>query len=51
MAIEGYRSRSFGAAQLRRMLGFETRMEVDRFLQDHPGRLRARPRRYCSGDM
>ena len=35
MAIEGYRSRRLGAAQIRRMLGFETRIEVDSFLKAH----------------
>ena len=35
MALEGYRTGRLGAAQVRRMLGFETRMEVDAFLKDH----------------
>ncbi|MGH9455731.1 MAG: UPF0175 family protein, partial [Terriglobia bacterium] len=29
LAIEGYRSRVLSRAQVRRMLGFETRAEVD----------------------
>jgi Uncharacterised protein family (UPF0175) len=35
LAIEGYRSRAPSAAQVRRMLGFQTRMEVDAFLKQH----------------
>ncbi|MGP8247747.1 MAG: UPF0175 family protein [Bryobacteraceae bacterium] len=35
LALEGYRSRALTAAQLRRLLGFETRMQVDAFLKDH----------------
>lgn len=35
IALEGYRSRQLTAAQVRRMLGFETRMEVDAFLKEH----------------
>ena len=35
LAVEGYRARVLTAAQLRRMLGFQTRMEVDAFLKQH----------------
>jgi len=35
LALEAYRSRALTAAQLRRMLGFVTRMEVDAFLKEH----------------
>jgi len=35
LAIEGYRTGALTAAQLRRMLGFDTRMQVDAFLKDH----------------
>jgi hypothetical protein len=35
IALEGYRERKLTAAQLRRMLGYQTRMEVDGFLKDH----------------
>ena len=35
LAIEGYRSRALTAAQLRRFLVFETRMQVDAFLKEH----------------
>jgi Uncharacterised protein family (UPF0175) len=35
LAIEAYRSRALTAAQLRRLLGFETRMQVDMFLKEH----------------
>jgi len=35
LALEAYRSNSLSAAQLRRLLGFETRMQVDAFLKDH----------------
>ena len=35
LAIEAYRSRALTAAQLRRLLGFETRMQVDAFLKEH----------------
>jgi uncharacterized protein UPF0175 len=34
-ALEAYRSNSLSAAQLRRLLGFETRMQVDDFLKEH----------------
>ena len=33
LALEAYRSRALTAAQLRRLLGFETRMQVDAFLK------------------
>jgi hypothetical protein len=36
LALEGYRSRLLTAAQLRRLLGFETRMQVEDFLALHP---------------
>jgi hypothetical protein len=35
LALEAYRSRALTAAQLRRLLGFQTRMEVDAFLKEH----------------
>jgi hypothetical protein len=35
LALEGYRSHALTAAQLRRLLRFETRMQVDAFLQEH----------------
>jgi hypothetical protein len=35
LALEAYRSRAFTAAQLRRVLGFQTRTEVDAFLREH----------------
>src|SRR5437899_11817997 len=34
-ALEGYLSHALTAAQLRRLLGFETRMQVDAFLKEH----------------
>jgi hypothetical protein len=35
LALEGYRSRALTAAQLRRMLGLKSRMQVDEFLKSH----------------
>jgi len=35
LALEACRSNSLSAAQLRRLLGFETRMQVDDFLKEH----------------
>lgn len=35
LALEAYRSRILTAAQLRRLLGFATRMQVDAFLKEH----------------
>ena len=35
LALEAYRSRALTAAQLRRLLGFDTRMQVDAFLKEH----------------
>jgi hypothetical protein len=35
VAIEGYRSGSLSPAQTRRLLGFETRYELDGFLKAH----------------
>jgi hypothetical protein len=35
LALEAYRSRALTAAQVRRLLGFQTRMEVDAFLREH----------------
>ena len=35
LALEAYRSQALTAAQLRRMLGFETPMQVDAFLKGH----------------
>ena len=35
LAIEGYRSGALSAFQIRLLLGFETRYELDGFLKDH----------------
>lgn len=35
LALEAYRSYALTAAQLRRLLGFATRMQVDAFLKEH----------------
>ena len=35
LALEAYRTRKISGAQLRRLLGLHTRMEVDAFLKDH----------------
>lgn len=35
LALEAYRSNALSAAQLRRLLGFETRMQLDDFLKEH----------------
>ena len=35
MALEGYRSQRLGESAVRRLLGFETRMEVHGFLKEH----------------
>jgi hypothetical protein len=35
LALEAYRSHALTGAQLRRLLGFETRMQVDAFLKEH----------------
>jgi Uncharacterised protein family (UPF0175) len=35
LGLEAYRSHALTAAQLRRLLGFETRMQVDHFLKEH----------------
>jgi hypothetical protein len=35
LALAAYRSHAFSAAELRRLLGFETRMQVDAFLKEH----------------
>lgn len=35
VAIEGYRSGALTALQTRRLLGFETRYELDGFLKEH----------------
>ncbi len=35
LAIEGYRARALSRAQVRRMLGFETRVQADEFLSRH----------------
>ena len=35
LALEAYRSRAITAAQLRRLLGFETHMQADAFLKEH----------------
>jgi hypothetical protein len=35
LALEAYRLQALTAAQLRRLLGFETRIQVDAFLKEH----------------
>ena len=35
LALEAYRERKLSTAQLRRLLGFETRYELDGFLREH----------------
>ena len=35
LALEAHRSQALTAAQLRRLLGFETRMQVDAFLKEY----------------
>lgn len=35
IAVEGYRSGALTESQVRRVLGFETRLEVNSFLRDH----------------
>jgi predicted HTH domain antitoxin len=35
IAIEGYRSDRISEAEIRNLLAFDTRMEVDAFLKDH----------------
>jgi predicted HTH domain antitoxin len=35
LALEGYRSEQLSEAAIRRLLGFETRMEVHGFLKEH----------------
>jgi hypothetical protein len=35
LALEAYRTKALTAAQLRRLLGFETPMQVDAFLKEH----------------
>jgi len=35
IALEGYRSGALTESQVRRMLGFESRMQVNAFLRDH----------------
>jgi predicted HTH domain antitoxin len=35
IALEAYRERKISTAQLRRVLGYQTRMEVDGFLKEH----------------
>jgi hypothetical protein len=35
LALEAYRSGILTAAQIRRLLGFETRIHLDAFLKDH----------------
>jgi len=35
LALEAYRTQALRMAQLRRLLGFETRMQVDAFLKEH----------------
>jgi predicted nucleic acid-binding protein/predicted HTH domain antitoxin len=35
IALEAYRERKLSTAQLRRLLGYQTRLEVDEFLKEH----------------
>jgi predicted HTH domain antitoxin len=35
LAIEGYRTKRLSESEIRRLLGFETRMEVHAFLKEH----------------
>jgi chromosome segregation and condensation protein ScpB len=35
LTLAAYRERKISAAQLRQLLGYETRMEVDAFLESH----------------
>jgi predicted HTH domain antitoxin len=35
LALAAYRERKISTAQLRHLLGYETRMEVDAFLKEH----------------
>ena len=35
LALEAYRLGTLTAAQIRRLLGFETRIQLDSFLKDH----------------
>ena len=35
LALAAYRERKISAAQLRQLLGYETRVEVDAFLKNH----------------
>ena len=35
LTLEAYRERKISAAQLRQLLGYETRIEVDAFLKSH----------------
>ncbi len=35
VALEGYRRKLLGESQVRRLLGFDTRMEVHGFLEEH----------------
>lgn len=35
LALEGYRSEQISEAEIRQLLGFETRMEVHAFLKEH----------------
>ena len=46
IALEAYRGRKLTTAQLRRILGYETRMEVDGFLKEHGVELE-----YTPGDL
>ena len=46
LALEGYRSRMLSEEQIRRMLDFDTRLEVHAFLKKHGVYLN-----YTSGDL
>lgn len=35
LAVEGYRTERLSESEIRRLLGFETRMEVHAFLKEH----------------
>lgn len=43
IALEGYRSGALTESQVRRMLGFESRMRVNAFLKDHAAYYEYRP--------
>ena len=46
IALEAYRERKLSTTQLRRLLGFETRLEVEGFVKQHGVELE-----YATGDL